>query len=111
VKTIQCIQIIILLTTLLGCGGTSGGDESSTSPGVTYPSSLDLFKLTSPADGSVIFKEHKFVVSIGEQINLKVARVEYWADKRSIHLGTSNQAPFSFDVDKKSMGSSLTNHT
>jgi len=67
--------------------------------GMTYPSSSDAFKLTSPANGSIVFQDHKFVVAIGDQITFNVARVEYWADNHSIHLGSSTQAPFSFTVD------------
>jgi len=61
------------------------------------PIASDEFKLTAPAHNAVLFRQRKLVVSIAPSTN--IVRVEYWADKKTISLGSTSDFPFSLDFD------------
>ncbi|PHR59469.1 MAG: hypothetical protein COA44_00575 [Arcobacter sp.] len=108
------IIVTSLIATISGCGG-GGGDSTSSISTATHTSSvtssdvetgqlidvpasdLESFKLTAPANDAIVFQQRKLVVSIGN--NSTTERVDYWADNKTIFLGSSDQAPFSHDFD------------
>ena len=55
------------------------------------------FTLTAPANDAVIFRNKKFVVSMGCKMN--GLRVEYWADNRTKLLAKSTSYPYSVNID------------
>lgn len=105
------LPLVLIILTLIGCGG-SGSDSSS---GATPPipdyvpdGSCDIskientFKLTAPTKDAVLFQERKLVVSLdGNSTNISrdLVKVEYWADNKTILLGSSNMPPFSTDYN------------
>jgi len=99
--------LLITASIFLACGGSGeSSPEANTETQDDYPTdtqtytaSSSEFILTSPANGAVVLKDHKLVVKIGNELDMNVSRVEYWADNDSLLLADTQDKPFSVTID------------
>jgi len=105
------LPLVLIILTLIGCGGSgSSSGETQAIPAYVPDGSCDIskientFKLTAPSKDAVLFQERKLVVSLDgniTNISTDLVKVEYWADDKTIILGSSNMPTFSTNYNTK----------
>lgn len=111
-KVIKIINLLIVAAVVANCGGggaSGGGDETPDNTVCTNSTLTGEFKLTAPADGAILFQTRRFVTDMGTDLAAHVDHVEYWADDKTILLGSSTTAPFSHNYDTTLLANG--NHT
>ncbi len=99
---------LFIAVSVTSCGGSStAGDDTKVV--CDAPEIRGDIKLTAPTNAAVLFQTRRFVLSMSEVANHNIDHVEYWADDQTILLGSSNVAPFSYDVDTTLLSNG--NHT
>jgi len=103
----------VLILVLSACGSSDSETTDPITPDLNkkpevtqgacdIKSAKEVFSLSAPTKDAIVFHNQKFIVSFTDGNNSfpkDISKVEYWADNKTLFLGSSTTYPYSIDID------------